>query len=121
MSECVQPQAMIDGTGPSSVCMDEHGTHKFGQASNVLFSCTILEVGIDTAKGKLLPLVAHCFPKEVVCKDAIVSNVSFTHNTKCCCMFLKGFLCFNGFFAEAVFCKCMNPHPEHWSANVVVQ
>jgi len=42
--------------------MDEHGLSEFREVSHSLFGHTILEMGVDATKGKLLSLFVCRFP-----------------------------------------------------------
>ena len=66
IAQGVGPQCKVHRCGPSSPGMQQLLVCALGVVSNAALGDTILEVGVDSAKGKLLTSVVACLLEDVV-------------------------------------------------------
>ena len=83
----------IDCIGPLPACMYQHCLCMLLQLSDSLLGDSILEMGINSTKGKCLTFAGILFSPLVVGKPSIVGMIVLNDNAMQCCKPFKSLLC----------------------------
>ena len=97
VAQGVGPQREVHRCGPLSPGVQQLLACALGEVVNAALRDTILEVGVDATKGKLLSSVVTCLFEGVVGEVPIVAVIVLDPNAVLSSKGLKGTCCGNGF------------------------
>jgi hypothetical protein len=87
----------MDCIWPSSLCVQEHRPCRLGDIPNGSLGDAILEMGVDTTKGKCLLVCIAVLLECIVCKSPVVGMVVFDVNAVLFCKSLESYFGLDGF------------------------
>ena len=97
VAQGVGPQREVHRCGPLSPGVQQLLACALGEVVNAALRDTILEVGVDATKGKLLSSVVTCLFEGVVGEAPIVAVIVLDFNAVLSSKGIKGTFCSNGF------------------------
>ncbi len=96
--ECIWPKGQVGGGRPALVRMEELLPCTLSEVPDGLFCNAILEMGIDSTEGEMLPLCTAAVLEGIVCKFSIVAVVVEDTDAVLLGKVLKGSFCFKCLF-----------------------
>ena len=97
VAQGVRPQSKVHRCGPLSPGVQQLLVCALGEIANAALGNTILEVGVDATKGKLLTSLVACLLEGVVCEAPIVAMIVLDPNAVLGSKGLEGAFCGNDF------------------------
>ncbi len=96
--ECIWLEGQVNGGRPVLARVEELLPCTFSEVPDGLFCNAVLEMGIDSTEGEMLPLCTAAVLEGVVCKLSIVAVVVEDRDAVLLGKVLEGLFCFSCLF-----------------------